>query len=44
MVCISILKLVSSDFIDVMCIVALAPTVMTIRGSIFHRLDIDTSY
>ena len=38
MVGIGILKLVSSNFIDGMCVVALAPAVMTIRGSTFHPL------
>ena len=38
MVTIGILKLVSSDFIDGMCAVALAPALMTIRGSVFHPL------
>ena len=39
MVSIGILKLVSSDFIDGMWAVALAPAVMTISGSIFHPLE-----
>ena len=38
MVGIGILNLSSSSFIDGMCVVALAPAVMTIRGSIFHPL------
>ena len=38
MVVIGILKLSTSSFIDGMCVVALAPTVMTIRGSTFHSL------
>ena len=38
MVGIGILKLFSSDFIDGMCVVALAPAVMIIRGSSFHPL------
>ena len=38
MVGIGILKLFSSDFIDGMCVVALAPAVMIIRGSTFHPL------
>ena len=38
MAVIGILKLVSSDFIDGICVVALAPVVMTIRGSSFHPL------
>ena len=38
MVVIGILKLSTSSFIDGMCVVALAPDVMTIRGSTFHPL------
>ena len=38
MISICILKLVSSNFIDGMCVVALAPTVITIRGLTFHPL------
>ena len=38
MVVIGILKLSTSSFIDGMCVVALAPAVMTIRGSTFHPL------
>jgi hypothetical protein len=38
MVGIGILKLFSSDFIDGMCVVALAPAVIIIRGSTFHLL------
>jgi len=38
MVSIGILKLVSSNFIDGMCVVALAPAVITIRSSTFHPL------
>ena len=36
MVGIGIWNFSSSDFIDGMCVVALAPAVMTIRGSTFH--------
>ena len=36
MVGIGILKLFSSDFIDGMCVVALAHAVIIIRGSTFH--------
>ena len=39
MVTMGILKLVSSAFIDGMWVVALAPVVMTISGSIFHPLE-----
>ena len=39
MVTMSILKLVSSTFIDGMWAVAMAPTMMTISGSIFHPLE-----
>jgi len=39
MVAMGILKLVSSAFIDGMWVVALAPTVMIISGSIFHPLE-----
>ena len=39
MVTMGILKLVSSAFIDGMWVVALAPTVMIISGSIFHPLE-----
>ena len=35
-----ILKLSTSSFIDGMCVVALAPAVMTIRGSTFHPLAV----
>jgi hypothetical protein len=38
MVGISILDLFSSDFIDGMCVVALAHAVILIRGSTFHPL------
>jgi hypothetical protein len=38
MVGIGILKLFLSDFIDGMCVVAMAPAVMIIRGSTFHPL------
>jgi len=38
MVGIGILNLFSSDFIDGMCVVALAPAVIIIRGSTFHPL------
>ena len=38
MVGIGILNLLSSDFIDGMCVVALAPAVIIIRGSTFHPL------
>jgi hypothetical protein len=38
MVGIGILNLFSSDFIDGMCVVALAPAVIMIRGSTFHPL------
>ena len=38
MVDIGILNLSSSTFIDGICVVALAPAVMTIRGSTFHPL------
>ena len=38
MVDIGILKLVSSDSIYRMCVVALAPAMMTMRGSTFHPL------
>ena len=36
MVVIGIWNFSSSDFIEGMCVVALAPAVMTIRGSTFH--------
>ena len=36
---IGILNLFSSDFMDGMCVVALAPAVITIRGSIFQPLS-----
>ncbi|KAG0597390.1 hypothetical protein M758_UG334300 [Ceratodon purpureus] len=35
-----ILKLSTSSFIDGMCVVALAPAVMTIGGSTFHPLAV----
>ena len=35
---VGILKLVSSDFIDGMCVMAMAPAVMTMRRSTFHHL------
>ena len=38
MVGMGILKLSSSSFIDGMCVVALAPALMTMRGSTFHPL------
>ena len=38
MIGIGILNLYSSDFIDGMCVVALAPAVIIIRGSTFHPL------
>ena len=38
MVGIGILNLFSSDFIDGMCVVALTPAVIIIRGSTFHPL------
>jgi hypothetical protein len=38
MVGIGNLNLFSSDFIDGMCVVALAPAVIIIRGSTFHPL------
>jgi ABC-type siderophore export system fused ATPase/permease subunit len=38
MVGIGILNFFSSDFIDGMCVVALAPAVIMIRGSTFHPL------
>ena len=38
MVGIGILNLFSSDFIDGMCVVALASAMIIIRGSIFHPL------
>ena len=38
MIGIGILKCVLSDSIDGMCVVALAPAVMTMRGSTFHPL------
>jgi hypothetical protein len=38
MVGIRILNLFSSDFIDGMCVVALAPAVIIINGSTFHPL------
>ena len=38
MVGIGILNLSSSDFIDGMCVVALAPAVIMSRGSTFHPL------
>jgi hypothetical protein len=38
MAVIGILKLVLSNFIDGICVVALAPAVMTRRGSTFHPL------
>jgi len=37
---IGILNLSTSSFIDGMCVVALAPAVMTIRGSTFHPLAV----
>ena len=43
MVGIGILKLSTSSFIDGMCVVALAPAVMTIRGSTFHPLAVITA-
>ena len=38
MVGVGILNLFPSDFIDGMCVVALAPAVIIIRGSTFHPL------
>ena len=38
MVIIGILKLSASSFIDGMCVVAMAPAVIIIRGSTFHLL------
>jgi hypothetical protein len=38
MACIGILNLSSSDFIDGMCVVALAPAVIIMLGSTFHPL------
>jgi hypothetical protein len=38
MVGVGILNLFSRDFMDGMCVVALAPAVIIIRGSIFHPL------
>jgi hypothetical protein len=38
MIGIGILNLFSSDFIEGMCVVALAPTVIIIKGSTFHPL------
>ncbi|KAG0565947.1 hypothetical protein KC19_7G025900 [Ceratodon purpureus] len=35
-----ILKLSASSFIEGMCVVALAPAVMTMRGSTFHPLAV----
>ena len=40
MVGIGILNLFSSDFIDGICVVALAPEVMIMRGSTFHPLAV----
>ena len=40
MVSMGILKLSSSNFIDGMCVVALAPALITMRGSTFHPLAV----